>query len=350
MKFLYVSAKLQTYINQRQHTHCFTNKSLQEMFPICFLYKQTQADSRTMDQDTKKRAREARTHFVECTIDTDTCKKYEARVQAIQTWMLQAKVTSLDEDSFALFLSDLLLKTRNPCSSTAEGYRSAIVFLQKRDGLWTQQDGLWASSATCKALVQGYGFNAKQVMPRGAVEEDLYIEMMTYIEIHQPHLTDMYQLSYLVALRPHQLISLSAGKYNGSDETLLLPDKRSKASNSFPLYCRKFVVDPVARIILERLETSAETRKQAGGDLRYLTTTHRQFTLSFNKMEAALQWEQRLGLKFDGPHTLRHGGMQHNELILEDAGLTEDDRNLVLQTTTSTKQRYIRPNTQRNNK
>ena len=111
-------------------------------------------------------------------------KKYEARVQAIQTWMLQAKVTSLDEDSFALFLSDLLLKTRNPCSSTAEGYRSAIVFLQKRDGLWTQQDGLWASSATCKALVQGYGFNAKQVMPRGAVEEDLYIEMMTYIEIH----------------------------------------------------------------------------------------------------------------------------------------------------------------------
>lgn len=258
--------------------------------------------------------------------------------------MQQNHVSTLDEDSFALFLADLLLKTRNPCSSTAEGYRSAIVFHQKRDGIWTQRNGLWASSATCKTLIQGYGFNAKQVMPRGAVEADLYKEMMVHIELHHPHLTDMYQIAYLVALRPHQLVSLSAGKYNGDDETLLVPDKRSKSTNRFPMFCRKFVADPIARITLSRLEAAAQKRKQIGGDLRYFAFTHRQFTLSFNKMQTTLQWEQRLGLTFDGPHTLRHGGMQHNECLLEEAGLTEDDRNSLLQTTTSTKQRYVRPN------
>lgn len=291
------------------------------------------------EQNTNKRAREAYTTLIEKSIAAKTLQQYQSRIDTLQEFLVSHKLTTLTARTFALFLTNLLDKTGNPCKSTAEGYRSAIIFFQEKDGLWEDiGEPHWASSMSVKRLVEGYGHNGKKVMVRGQVGEELFAELLIWIDKNYPNSKHIFQIAYLCALRPHQLFSLRKGSYDPDEELLTLPDKRCNSKNKFPMFCKKFVAHPQARTLLQACETELSPTG------KYWDLTLAAFRKIFKEAVTTLKWEERYpGLSFDGPHTLRHGGMSHLTNVLEDIYTTEETRT-ILQVTKNTQERYCKKN------
>lgn len=275
--------------------------------------------------------------YMDQSIAAGTLRTYDIRINALKKFLSEKKKKNLTLELFAEFLA--LLETRNghASKSTAEGYRAALVHFQRVHNLWTT-GGTWADSWHCRKVVAGYAYKGKTTPAttrptRGQVDTPMFAQMMKVAAIKHKRFAPALELAYRIALRPHQLMALKQGSYDGSHITI--PDKRARATNRFSLHTRKEVIDPLAHALLQQYET------HPGAYFKFSLTELRSV---FKKIGQELQWDTAT-LKFDGPHCLRHGGMRHGRDLLE--GSTEEEIQAALQVTKNTLQRYTRPNSNR---
>jgi hypothetical protein len=263
--------------------------------------------------------------------------QYNGRIRSLQAYIQHQGKPTLTMEMFAEYLSTIKAQTHHASKSTAEGYRAAILFHQRTYGTWTEE-GCWADTWACKKLVAGYGYEGKtqQRPQRGTLTHQMFADMLNHARTHHRPFAAALELGYRLALRPHQVIGLQHGDYDGF--TVLVPDKRSKATNNFPQHTFKTVVDENAHWILTTL-----TALRPG---RFFEFNEHQLRRVFKSIAARLGWTN-LMQKYDGPHCLRHGGMAHLNNILQTEGVDDNTRNKVLQVSEKTRRHYTKPNEQR---
>lgn len=281
---------------------------------------------------TRKRVQE----LIEQSVTAGTLQQYKTRIDKLKEFLRRKdQHNDLNIENFAEFLDDLWSRTKNNSRSTAEGYRAAILFHQRTYRMWLTDGFAWADSWECRRMTAGFGYQQKTSgrPQRGQVTAEMFAAMITKARQHYPTFAPALELSYRLALRPHQVIGLRNGDYNG--DTLTIPDKRSRAQNKFPQFTKKKVIDEEARFILQALQ---ETRPGV-----FFPFTMAALRNVFKSIAAMLGWP-KLQQKYDGTHCLRHGGMAHLDDMLE---MSREEANKILQVSESTRRRYTKPNKER---
>jgi hypothetical protein len=276
--------------------------------------------------------------YIDRSISACTYKTYENRISTLRSFIKSKNEPDLTLELFAEFLQTLGQRQGNTSKSTADVYRCAIAHFQRAHALWTA-DGVWADSWEAKRVVAGYGYNGKArqttATARGQITPQMFLQMMQHANKHFSRFAVALELGYRVALRPHELLSLCAGTFDGTH--ICIPDKRSRATNNRPKMTYKTVVDPQARTILQTLEA------QGGNYFNFSIVSLR---AAFKSIATDLQWGTAV-LKFDGPHCLRHGGMAHGDALLRLQDRTDEECHQILQVSANTHRRYTRPNDKR---
>jgi hypothetical protein len=276
-------------------------------------------------------------HYMDLSVASTTLRTYGIRIDALKKFMSGRGPKMLTIELFAEFLRELEVKNGHAAKSTAEGYRSALCHHQRVHGLWAAR-GCWADSWECRKMVAGWAYKGR-ILPdsskptRGQVDSSMFEDMMAEAKKKFPRFAPALEIAYRAALRPSQLLSLRQGCFVGGRITV--PDKRCRASNKFPPSAWKTVIDPAARNLLLHLD------KTPGP---YFDFSIMELRAVFKKIGQTLGWNTTQ-LKFDGPHCLRHGGMSHLSDLLGDE--TESKKEEILQVSTTTKQRYTKPNCRR---
>jgi hypothetical protein len=271
--------------------------------------------------------------YIDMSIAESTLKTYKQRIATIRTFLEEMKEPELTLELFAEFLQRLEQKHGTASKSTADGYRAAIVHFQKTYNLWTRE-GTWADTWQCRRVVAGFGYKGRTAQRRpnrGQITAVMFKEMIDYARQHHRRFAPALELAYRAALRPSQLLSLAQGAFTGTH--VLVPDKRARSSNNRTTEIYKYVADPQARLLLRGLE------KRTGA---YFDFSLLQLRTVFKIIAAQLQWPEIHHLTFDGPHCLRHGGMQHCDELLGNE--SPETREKILQATSSTLLRYTKPN------
>lgn len=292
----------------------------------------------------------ARITYLSQSVSAETHRRYELKYNAftkfIRTMKLLGKPNYVhlsnvfgDINIFAHFLSHLAAINNSRCRSTADGYRCAILHMQRILLLPT-----WAGSRDCISIVDGFAYQGKikdisdTFRPaRAQVTIPMHQEMISYCKQFFPAFTNAIELGFRVALRPMELMTLRKGSYDHKTAEVTIPDKRANAKNGLPLFVRKGVFDLKAQRILIQLESLTSSK-----GVLYFPFSILQLRKMFLGMVRALNFtelEEELGICLDGPHCLRHGGLAY----LVDQGYTEKQ----LLVTKSTLQHYIKPNHKR---
>jgi integrase len=296
----------------------------------------------------------AKTLLLEKSITSATLKQYATKIATLRLFLqhltADGETPPLTLEGFASFLVEYTTETGTHHVSTAEGYRSAILFHQRVYDLWLSPDGTqWAASPEAKKIVSGFGYNAKHTEDkspvRGQVDHDLFKELVEYTTLHNIKLLVAILLAYKVALRIHELISLHKGAYDPVTHSLAIPDKRANAANQRPTHTKKPVIDHEAQQLLADLEYIRSPGEEYFPKSLF---TEKEFRLFFHQAVAALQWHTRFpGLIFDGPHTLRHGGMLHVDTLLSATDMDEQVKLDTMQVSHDTHKRYTKTNDMR---
>ncbi|PHR97581.1 MAG: hypothetical protein COA68_12365 [Oceanobacter sp.] len=285
----------------------------------------------------------AKTELIEKSITTRTLQQYTNRVDIVKKFMANRGVETCDASTFAEFLKELSATTGTHKKTTAEGYRSAISFFQHTYGIWMEQGTIWADGWEARRIVAGYGYDAKAAPqtegknPRGQIDQEMFNNMMIIATEKYKRFAGALEIGYRVALRPHQLVDLHKGSFKNGK--LLVPDKRATSKNGLPITTWKEVVDPEARFILQALEENRTGK--------YFDFSARDIGEIVKAISKELQWEETLGVSFDGAHCLRHGGMSHIDKIYTENGYDTIQKLQKMQVVETTHTRYTRANAKR---
>jgi hypothetical protein len=132
---------------------------------------------------------------------------------------------------FAHFLAHIAAANNSRSRSTAEGYRCAILHMQRLHSL-----PLWASYRDSISIVDGFAYQGKvkdvtqTFRPaRAQVTVSMHRQMVDYTKRVCPIFTDAIELGFRVALRPTELMTLRKGSYDSKTAELTIPDKRANA-------------------------------------------------------------------------------------------------------------------------
>jgi hypothetical protein len=254
---------------------------------------------------------EAKAALCNAAITENTLLQYTSRIRQLTLFLKEKKLNALTLDNFALFLEGKR-NLEGTATGTAEGYRSAILHFQNAYHLWTDgQDGqsAWAASDTCIKMCRGFKYNSKkgpQKRPRGAVDSSMFDQYIEWIGNNYPSLVDASYVAYGVGLRLHAIIALHHGSYEPTTQIVTYNSKAANAKNMKPLQESVLVIHAEAQEILSEREKN--TREE---QLYFPRTewTSEMWRKAMKQCATDLEWPKTL--KFDGPHTLRHGAVQH---------------------------------------
>ncbi len=258
------------------------------------------------------------TKLLDAGITGDTLSQYAGRITQLTLFLKGVEEKSLTLELFASWL----LARRSVAAAAAEtadddpveGFRSAILHFQTSRGLWLSDSGeAWAGSDQCIQICKGHRYQSKaapEKRPRGAVEASMFPDFRDWIRLHYPALSDPVTIEFGTGVRSHALVALHGGSYNPTTRVLRHLSKAANARNKLPNYEETIVIDDAAHKTLCSLLLSRAT----GG---LLFPTPRQggkwnlsiFRRAMKEAAVALEWPE--GLKFDGPHCLRHGRLSH---------------------------------------
>ena len=273
--------------------------------------------------------------------------------------------------------------------STVGNYRSAVRHFMQVYG-WRNRDTAWLDSDECENFCKAasyMGGHAIQRVKRGAMDEKMFEETLQFFDraTNNP-LTEMkigskgglletkvewknfkvsLEVLYFGALRISELAKLRVSnwvrhrEHSGGARLLLSVNKRCKAGaqTKEDRTTYKPIVHPRAIRALNELVTGREdeddylipydNRRKHGHSARTLSR-------AIARVADEMKWAERFpGLKFDGAHTCRHGGMQAIAKYMEarrpKIGKEKLQRKLdeVLDCSQSNQERYLKTNARR---
>ncbi len=250
-------------------------------------------------------------HLCDVAITEDTLRKYTGRIVQLTEWMRFTNNTTMTPDLFGVYLAQraAIAKSRGEgCGkSTGEGFRSALLHFQISRSLWLSPDGsAWAGSAQTIKMVRGsaYGAKSSRKRPRGTIQQEDFPAFVTWIHAYHPHLDSAVAVSYGTGLRSHALIELQDGDWCPYTHMLLYIDKTANAENGNAFFRKMHVTCPRAIAYLSYEQATAGPGKKFFPKEKW---TLAQFRAAMKQAAKDLQWPD--GLKFDGPHCLRHAAV-----------------------------------------
>lgn len=281
--------------------------------------------------------------FMHASIATDTQAQYQSRISFLQEFLDETQQHTLTLEIFATIMASMV-ELGDCGGATCEGYRCAILHHQITFDLWLDKDGqAWAGTEKAIKLSHGFAYRSKMKpalhqLVRAQVDEVLMDELRAYTSTRAPQYLPAFNLSYTAALRPHQLEDLEPLSY--VNKRLKVIDKTANSKNKKPSHVWKDIIDPQAQQLCQDL---CDSRLPTTKFFHWNPLHYRAF---FQEAAEALHWHARFpGLKFDGPHTLRHGGMSNLDQLLGNADIKVKLKTLGV--SASTRLRYTKRNSER---
>ena len=250
--------------------------------------------------------------LVDAAVSDGTLEQYNSRIAQLLSFLSALPGTGCRTLTLKLFAAFLLarrdLTNLTHGTSTAEGYRSAILHFQLSRALWLSPDGCcWAADPAAVKLCRGYRYNYKRDSGkrlRGQIDDNMFPSLLEFITLNFPKLQHPTEIAFGVGIRSHALVALLRGSYCPSTRTLTHLSKKANANNGLPFLEDSFVTDERSHLILTQLELRTPL-----GSLYF--PKHEwslaQWRTAMKQASIALGWPS--GLKFDGPHCLRHGAV-----------------------------------------
>ena len=261
------------------------------------------------------------TFLVDSAITHETLDQYSSRVTQLLAYVQLMGIPHLTLGGFANYLCSRRLVAG--ANDTADGYRCAILHFQRSRQLWLDEDGTeWAGTELCIKICKGYKYRSKTSASgapkkRGTIDSSMYPTFLEWILHEFPALSDAVELGYGTGLRSHALVALHDKSYDSPVRKLEHKSKVANAANGKPFLETTIVTDQRAHDILVRLTATTRPGELLFPIGRWNLTTYR----TAMKM-AAVVFFWPTGLKFDGPHCLRHG---HVSALVNDQGLDDDE-------------------------
>ena len=183
--------------------------------------------------------------------------------------------------------------------TTLEGYRSAVLWVQRVQGL-----DQFASDDRLQRAVDGYRhFDKCNGVPRGAITMAMLQELLELF----PNYREVFEVIFLCVLRVTQLVRMRIGDAtrtpDGAVVLTVRAEKRNKCGTPYTSVSRKEVVHPMAKELLGRLQA-----RGVHGALMFPQFSPTAANEVIQRAAATFKWPS--GLQFDGVHCLRHGGCQ----------------------------------------
>jgi hypothetical protein len=110
-------------------------------------------------------AREVKQKLMKMSVTKTTDKQYTAKIGVLKKFVLDSGLEELSQDDFIHFLDGISSTTA--AGSTIRGYRSALVYAQRMEGLWRgPQDTAWAQEDWCITATEGAAMRHKEAPTR----------------------------------------------------------------------------------------------------------------------------------------------------------------------------------------
>ena len=233
---------------------------------------------------------------IQKTVATDTQKKYRSSFSRFVDFLVLMALP-FNLEGLVRFLQ--ACRQQGARGSTLEGYRSAVLWIQRIHGMDT-----FAADDRLVRAVEGFRhFDKCNGVPRGAVTH----AMLKHLLAMFPQWEDVFWVIFLCVLRVTQLARMRVGDAvmtpDGAVVLTVRAEKRNRCGTVYTSVSRKEVVHPQAKELLGRLQ-----QNRAHGELLFPRFCSAEANAVIQQAAIVLAWPS--GLQFDGVHCLRHGGCQ----------------------------------------
>lgn len=247
---------------------------------------------------------DAKSTLIYKSISKKTFAQYNSRKKLLDAVLSESHTQYCGKEFFFSFLDQI---SKESHGSTADGYRCAILFFQKADG-WRLSPGSspWADDPDVLTACRGFRYNSKiTTVPRGQIDEGKLIQLIAHARsTSRDHFIDAIFVLYGAALRIEQLIRLTPTDVDLPNSSLRVYDKSANAKNKKSFFGKKKILD---KSVLDILSRRANARLPDQVLFPKEEWSVPQFRELIKSTAAAYKWETKL--KWDGTHTLRHGGV-----------------------------------------
>ena len=183
--------------------------------------------------------------------------------------------------------------------STLEGYRSAILWVQRIHDL----DQFAGNDRLVRAVAGYQHYDKCHGTPRGAITWSMLQQLVNMF----PQYHNIFGAIFLGVLRVTQAIRMlvgdAVGTPDGSVVLTVRAEKRNKCGTAYTSISRKELVHPLAKELFMKLQAG-----RAHGAPLFPGFSPSDANDAIQRAAVALGWPA--GLQFDGVHCLRHGGCQ----------------------------------------
>lgn len=236
------------------------------------------------------------TDGIQKTVATETQKKYRAAFSRLIDFLVMMALP-FNLEGLVRFLH--ACRQQGARGSTLEGYRSAVLWVQRAQGLET-----FAENDRLQRAVEGFRhFDKCHGVPRGAIT----FEMLRQLLGGFPLCEDAFLVIFLCVLRVTQLLRMRVGDAvvtpDGSVILTVRAEKRNRCGTPYTSISRKEIVHPLAKELLGRLQQG-----RVHGELIFPKFSPAEANEIIQRAAVMFRWPS--GLQFDGVHCLRHGGCQ----------------------------------------
>lgn len=263
----------------------------------------------------KSNERSSREILVDLAIGQGTQEQYASRIRFLEeVCTQQGMVGGLKGMTENIFLDFLNAVQLDFCGGTAEGYRSALQH-------WHEAGRLnipWISSVHVIKACRGFRYRGGETVKRGAceeeeeratIEEEQFNELMVWLKKENPDMATAVEVQYGSALRVNELIALRRDSFDPKNKSITIDrDKRYNARTCAKRtrHYEKVVRRPATIRALLHLQKTAEE-----GQLLFPPQKWRvgEYRSTLQRAAKELGWPTD-GVKYDGTHILRHGGVR----------------------------------------
>lgn len=253
-------------------------------------------------QPWRERVRAAKAELFKAVVSRGTASQYASRFRLLEQFRVAERKKAWSPDLFFLFL-----QTLKQCRyADGESFRSALLHTLEARG----DSGDWLREKAIVKATQAVKFaHEAQKTPRGSVTPKMLVDFLKFLQSRgEESLVPMAFVLHNAALRIHELLGIRKGDcQREADCSYLLfirADKRVRRTN----IGAKLQEKPVTQDVFETLEALGCGKPNGARLFPDGMEATKRLRALLKKAAVKLHWPQ--GLKFDGPHVLRHGGTQ----------------------------------------
>ena len=247
-------------------------------------------------------------------IAPSTLSLYTNRIEIIKQHCRKTGHLFITMEAFGGFLNHLAVTSKS--SSTIQGYHSALLFFQEVHRLdLGKEEQPWAKDPIVMRAVEGAKCLSKRkstdIQPRGYVTESMLTQLVAWFAVRRDglQLADALKVQYYAALRSCEVELLRGGDLCGEGNRMYLVVRCDKTQKFSTDRLRNKPLHPYAISIIQPIMNTVPH-----GYLAFPAYKKRNVSKCLKQAAKELAWPP--GVRFDGTHTLRHGG---TEVVVNEA-------------------------------